>query len=1374
MKNHRPPSGPSLFAPLLVSGAVSLLVGCGSAEPDSVAGRDADPAANGARPVTQALVRALPARIEAEAFERFGDSTAAHQGNCGSGPVDQETTSDPNGGNCNVGWTVAGEYLEYDLSSQTARPYDITLRMASANAGKTASVQLDGVTVGTVTAPNAGWQSFADRTLSAVNVPAGNHVLRITFVTGDTNLNYLDLKPSAAAGIRAGDAYALPGANACSWTIGTAAVEKTLSFAAGAGTFLLSSFKNKLPATTREYIQGGIASEEFRAVWDGAAVSGGAGGWSCSAGNAQLVSIGGVDCVQLDLTLARNSLAFSKHYLVYPTQGLIREWGEFVNTDGSAHSLAKPSAFQANVMSTDVANVDLNYMSGADHQLPRGGWTLKTTPLQANYARTFDSYDAFGCTGPTCAQQAYAETSQNYIPWFSLWNRSSKDGLFFGFDYYGRWQVPVGARNGKSINLALELATFSKSLSPGEVITLPKAFSGVYQGDLDDMTNRMLDWQYRYLWDYTRAPYFTAIRMLGVWYAGSSWSGPLDQSGLLQKVFGLADHLRTIGADTYHRDNGWWDTAGDWNGPDWKISRDYLAKMGMNQLIYYFPYAANTNSKTYQAHPSWFTNQALCNGGIYAERMADLSIPAAESWVRELLIDKAASWGDYQWRNDACFITQSDGATQYAQDAAFRRIQKDFLDRRPNSAIQGVNSGGRDINYEFLRMSSSFSLTDDNGFYEQYDASRLFPVDKLSGIPDLWDPGSCSAAFNALLMFNPDFTGDPTVRDPNGLECMRKLVDTYHYLAQQGVVGRWVRQYHPTSTDSARNWFERLSQDGRRGLIIYKGPGTSTSTRVLPKGLVANESYDVRYQLAPGSTVRSGADLMTNGITLASVAEGELIYLGLPNHPGSGTDTVAPGVPSAVSVKAGINMGYPGVEVAWQGATDNLWLSYYEVFRDRQSLGKVAKGTYFFDHSPAADPNARYGVRAVDGSGNVSALVEANGSGASVVVVDDAPSQGMTYSGTWGRDSGSYADEYNGSISYSEEAGAAAQYVFSGSQVTWYSKWGNNCGIAQVFIDGVLDAQIDTYAPDDNNWGIPSYVKSWPSAGTHTIRIQVSGNKNSLSSGGYVHVDGLQIASVPPTVTENSAAAVVYGGGGWQHQTNTSASGSNLSSSSTAGATAQFAFTGNDVSWIGRLGPAMGKADVFVDGVFDARIDGYGNRGASVWQTPVYRKTWPVPGAHTLRIVVLGDKTLGSTGSAVHVDAFHVRSGRQTLVNDSTLGFAGAWNAGSTNLSYVNQDSHFCNLTGCRMTATFSGTAVQLLGDKDVNHGLATVTLDGVLQETIDAYSPGSSGGRRPLWVRSHLANTSHTLQVDVSGMHGGPANDSYLTIDAMSYWTPQ
>lgn len=141
----------------------------------------------------QAVFRAVPARIEAELFERFADADTAHSGNCGTGAVDQEVTTDPNGGSCNIAYTQAGEWLEYDLTFAAAGSYNFTLRLASAVASRTATVRLDGAVIGTVTAPSGGWQAWEDRTISNVSVGAGNHTLRITFDTADLNLNYFSV-----------------------------------------------------------------------------------------------------------------------------------------------------------------------------------------------------------------------------------------------------------------------------------------------------------------------------------------------------------------------------------------------------------------------------------------------------------------------------------------------------------------------------------------------------------------------------------------------------------------------------------------------------------------------------------------------------------------------------------------------------------------------------------------------------------------------------------------------------------------------------------------------------------------------------------------------------------------------------------------------------------------------------------------------------------------------------------------------------------------------------------------------------------------------------------------------------------------------------
>jgi glucose/arabinose dehydrogenase len=141
-------------------------------------------------------VVAVPARIQAELYDRANESTptvnSGAQCNRNDG-VDMELTSDPNGGGCNVGWTSAGEWLEFDVSTPTAQTFNLVTRVASNVASQTFHVNLDGVSLGSLTAPASGWQSWADRSYANVALSAGNHTLRVVFDTGSVNFNYLEL-----------------------------------------------------------------------------------------------------------------------------------------------------------------------------------------------------------------------------------------------------------------------------------------------------------------------------------------------------------------------------------------------------------------------------------------------------------------------------------------------------------------------------------------------------------------------------------------------------------------------------------------------------------------------------------------------------------------------------------------------------------------------------------------------------------------------------------------------------------------------------------------------------------------------------------------------------------------------------------------------------------------------------------------------------------------------------------------------------------------------------------------------------------------------------------------------------------------------------
>lgn len=94
--------------------------------------------------------------------------------------------------------------------------------------------------------------------------------------------------------------------------------------------------------------------------------------------------------------------------------------------------------------------------------------------------------------------------SASYAPWVSFYNHSTRDGVFLGWDYFGHWTATYTMNGRGGIETHMRVAGYNRELLPGETVTTPKAFLGVFAGDLDDAGNTLLDWQYQYLWDYTR------------------------------------------------------------------------------------------------------------------------------------------------------------------------------------------------------------------------------------------------------------------------------------------------------------------------------------------------------------------------------------------------------------------------------------------------------------------------------------------------------------------------------------------------------------------------------------------------------------------------------------------------------------------------------------------------------------------------------------------------------------------------------------------------------------------------------------------------------------------------------------------------------
>ena len=106
--------------------------------------------------------------------------------------VDIERSSDPQGGAYNVGWVETLEWLRYTATVEEAGTYDVAIRVASGGDGGRLALDVDGASLGTVTVPGTGgWQSWRTVTLPGVEIPAGEHAVRLTVRSGEFNINQM-------------------------------------------------------------------------------------------------------------------------------------------------------------------------------------------------------------------------------------------------------------------------------------------------------------------------------------------------------------------------------------------------------------------------------------------------------------------------------------------------------------------------------------------------------------------------------------------------------------------------------------------------------------------------------------------------------------------------------------------------------------------------------------------------------------------------------------------------------------------------------------------------------------------------------------------------------------------------------------------------------------------------------------------------------------------------------------------------------------------------------------------------------------------------------------------------------------------------------
>ena len=238
----------------------------------------------------------------------------------------------------------------------------------------------------------------------------------------------------------------------------------------------------------------------------------------------------------------------------------------------------------------------------------------------------------------------------------------------------------------------------------------------------------------------------------------------------------------------------------------------------------------------------------------------------------------------------------------------------------------------------------------------------------------------------------------------------------------------------------------------------------------------------------------------------------------------------------------------------------------------------------------------------------------------------------ITYTAGWVPDS--TRSWSAGAATLTATPGAQATVPFTGTAVTWIGARGNQCGIARVYLDGSLVAEVDAYSSTEQIQAA-LFTATGLADSPHTLTITSTGAQNPASFGNLVVIDAFEVTTSGIEVQETDPS-ISYGAG-WQQSRDHAYNQGVTAESNTFGAQATFTFTGTGISWISARGPQTGMARVYLDGAFVTEIDTYASTESP--QHTIFSRRGLAPGSHTLTMQVSGRNPV-SRDAWILIDAF--------------------------------------------------------------------------------------------------------------------------------------
>jgi len=246
--------------------------------------------------------------------------------------------------------------------------------------------------------------------------------------------------------------------------------------------------------------------------------------------------------------------------------------------------------------------------------------------------------------------------------------------------------------------------------------------------------------------------------------------------------------------------------------------------------------------------------------------------------------------------------------------------------------------------------------------------------------------------------------------------------------------------------------------------------------------------------------------------------------------------------------------------------------------------------------------------------------------------------------------------------------------------------------------------------------------------------------------------------------------------GSWSYGSQSGAYQSDNHWTGTSGRSFQVTFSGTQINLYGARSPKHGIALVSIDDQPAIPVDYYAATRTD--NVLMYASPQLQPGTHTLKVEVTGRKNSVASGTVVTADRVEVATGNVTHINDNAKGsgtnqinYSGSWSSGSQTGAY-REDNHWTSSSGRSFEISFSGTKINLYAAQASNNGIAAISIDGGTATNVDFYAP-SRFDEALVYSSPVLANSTHTLRVEVTGTKNSASSNTVIPIDRIEVRSP-